>query len=114
MGKQSYAEYLEERRAGLLPKMPTHLDEREVQLWNQCVNLIRDHLSNDETRWPERYQEAGAVFRLMAKGLNVERDDADDDLAIALQRLGREGVNKVLTETLGTPNPLYVDEFGNG
>lgn len=41
-------------------------------------------------------------------------DDADDDLNIALRRLGRDGLNKVLRETLGTPNPLYVDEFGNG
>lgn len=40
--------------------------------------------------------------------------DDGDDLSIALRRLGREGLNKVLRETLGTPNPLYVDEFGNG
>lgn len=71
MGKQSYAEYLDERGAGLIPSTPADLDERETQIWNQCIDLIRDHLGNDETRWPERYQEAGKVFALLAKGLDA-------------------------------------------
>lgn len=41
-------------------------------------------------------------------------DDNDHALNAALRQLGRDGLNKVLRETLGTPNPLYVDESGNG
>lgn len=80
MGKQSYAEYLKERGAGLIPKTPPSLDERETGLWDRCVDLIRDHLG----RWPERYQECGSLFGLLAKGLSSNGtcawvlDDATD------------------------------------
>lgn len=71
MSGQSYVEYQEDMRKRLLPEQPANLDERETALWNRCVDLIRDHLGRDEARWPERYQECGATFGLLAKALNV-------------------------------------------
>lgn len=56
----------------------------------------------------------GAVAILEAGEGPIGCADDGDDLSIALRRLGREGVNRVLKETLGPPNPLYVDELGNG
>lgn len=57
-----------------------------------CIQVLKERLDEAQPKW----------------------QPIDDDLNIALKRLGREGVNKVLREALGTPNPLYVDEHGNG
>lgn len=113
------------------------MDERNWPIWtlvrrmsvdqsDEALGRIKLALELLELREPDMLigeEVAAGLARAFGTGqeiwLNMDKtwrnaQHADDDLDIALRRLGRDGLNKVLRETLGAPNPLYVDEHGNG